>query len=174
MSTGRFVGEAPELCPHRPVHLPATAGKRCERGQETNSEATVLWVVPFPELSEFMVQSGDFSEGTESFVVKYNKEFLWSTANRGKGTNGSQFFITRKPTPHGVFSGHMVTSEDIGRETANQKTMQPANQVLRHGHCCVERFPNPKLRKEKRKGINPSPLIRDSDSSWFTVFFQFF
>lgn len=29
----------------------------------------------------------------ESFAVKHNKEFLLSMANRGKDTNGSQFFM---------------------------------------------------------------------------------
>lgn len=29
----------------------------------------------------------------ESFAVKHNKEYLLSMANRGKDTNGSQFFM---------------------------------------------------------------------------------
>ncbi|OWJ99830.1 PPIG [Cervus elaphus hippelaphus] len=43
-------------------------------------------------VKDFMVQGGDFSED-ESFAVKHNKEFLLSMANRGKDTNGSQFFM---------------------------------------------------------------------------------
>lgn len=29
----------------------------------------------------------------ESFAIKHNKEYLLSMANRGKDTNGSQFFM---------------------------------------------------------------------------------
>uniref|UniRef100_A0A673VQJ0 Peptidyl-prolyl cis-trans isomerase n=1 Tax=Suricata suricatta TaxID=37032 RepID=A0A673VQJ0_SURSU len=92
------------------------------------------------DVKDFLVQGGDFSEGNgqgggsiygeffeeESFAVKHNKEFLLSMANRGKDTNGSQFFITMKPTPHldghHVVFGQVISGQEVVREIENRKT----------------------------------------------------
>ena len=75
----------------------------------------------------------------ENFSLKHEKPYLLSMANRGKDTNGSQFFITFAPTPwldtHHVVFGEVIAGfgilkqiNDIGTEdgTNLEKTVQIA------------------------------------------------
>ena len=72
----------------------------------------------------FMIQGGDFTAGDgtggesiygekfadEAFTAVHDRPFLLSMANAGPGTNGSQFFVTTKDTPH-LDNKHVVFGE---------------------------------------------------------------
>ncbi|KAG8009482.1 NK-tumor recognition protein, partial [Nibea albiflora] len=81
-------------------------------------------------VKNFMVQGGDFTEGNgrggesiyggyfedENFTLKHDRAFLLSMANRGKDTNGSQFFIV-----HVVF-GVVISGFEVIKKIEGLKT----------------------------------------------------
>ena len=90
-------------------------------------------------IKDFMIQTGDPSgtgRGNPGYKfkdefndsLKHDKKGILSMANSGPTTNGSQFFITHKPTPfldgrHTVF-GHVVEGLEVVDSIAGTETSQ--------------------------------------------------
>ncbi|XP_065334817.1 peptidyl-prolyl cis-trans isomerase G-like [Cloeon dipterum] len=145
-------------------------------GKPLHYEGTIFHRV----IKDFVVQGGDFTEGDgsggesiyggtfddEDLTGKHDRKYLVSMANRGKNTNGSQFFILTGPAPHldGIHTvfGHVVSGQDM-IEKINilpvDNMFRPLQdvKVIRSGELVLR----PKKKKEKKK----KKVSSSSDSS---------
>uniref|UniRef100_A0A1L8DUC3 peptidylprolyl isomerase n=1 Tax=Nyssomyia neivai TaxID=330878 RepID=A0A1L8DUC3_9DIPT len=124
-------------------------------------------------VKDFMIQAGDFSNkngtggesiygGTfedENFILKHDKPFLLSMANRGKNTNGSQFFITTQPAPHldnvHVVFGQVVSGQDLVTQMEQlpvDRNSRPLQDAMIQN--CGELVRQVKAKKAKKKKVS--------------------
>ncbi|XP_067386568.1 NK-tumor recognition protein isoform X2 [Emydura macquarii macquarii] len=136
-------------------------------------------------VKDFMIQGGDFSEGNgkggesiyggyfkdENFVLKHDRAFLLSMANRGKHTNGSQFFITTKPAPHldgvHVVFGLVISGFEVIEQIENLKTDTASRPYadVRVIDCGVLVTKSAKKVLEKKRKVSAHSEASDSSSS---------
>ncbi|KAJ8950712.1 hypothetical protein NQ318_012792, partial [Aromia moschata] len=171
LGSGRIVFElfadvAPKTCENFRALCTGEKGL----GQETKKPLHYKGVIFHRVVKDFIIQGGDFSNGNgtggesiyggtfedENFDLKHEQPLLLSMANRGKDTNGSQFFITTQPAPHldnvHVVFGRVVGGVDVVRQIealpvdANSRPLQDAKIIK-----CGELIKQVKAKKEKKK-----------------------
>ncbi|XP_016135871.1 NK-tumor recognition protein [Sinocyclocheilus grahami] len=142
-------------------------------------------------VKNFMIQGGDFTEGNgrggesiyggffedENFTLKHDRAFLLSMANRGKDTNGSQFFITTKTAPHLdgvhvvfglVISGFEVIKKIEGLKTDSASRPYADVRVIDCGQL-ITKSANDVLQGKRRKAFHSeddSPSSLESSSQY--------
>ncbi|KAF7418380.1 hypothetical protein HZH68_001033 [Vespula germanica] len=129
---GRIIFELfADICPITCENFRALSTGEVGVGKTTGKPLHYKGIVFHRVVKDFMIQGGDFVVGNgtggesiyggtftdENFILKHNKPFLLSMANRGKDTNGSQFFITTQPAPHldnvHVVFGEVVSGQEV-------------------------------------------------------------
>ncbi|XP_011303250.1 peptidyl-prolyl cis-trans isomerase cyp11 isoform X2 [Fopius arisanus] len=177
---GRIVFELfNDLCPQTSENFRALCTGELGLGKTTAKPLHYKGIIFHRVVKDFMIQGGDFSGGNgtggesiyggtfsdENFTLKHDKPFLLSMANRGKDTNGSQFFITTQPAPHldnvHVVFGEVVSGQDcvLHIEGLPVDRMSRPLQDVKVVHC-GELVLKAKSKDETRS----SKKVRSSDS----------
>ncbi|XP_060718303.1 NK-tumor recognition protein isoform X1 [Tachysurus vachellii] len=143
-------------------------------------------------VKNFMIQGGDFTEGNgrggesvyggyfedENFILKHDRAFLLSMANRGKDTNGSQFFITTKTAPHldgvhvvfgSVISGFEVIKKIEGLKADAASRPYADVRVIDCGQL-ITKSANDVLEGRKRKAFYSEDDSQSSSDSRYSSF----
>ncbi|XP_054161743.1 peptidyl-prolyl cis-trans isomerase G-like isoform X2 [Oppia nitens] len=121
------------------------------------------------------IYGGTFND--ENFTLKHEKPLLLSMANRGKNTNGSQFFITLNPAKHldgvHVVFGHVLSGQEVIQKIQKQETDKegkPINdiKIAESGELIPQiaksKEKKKKHRKEKSKKSEEGEVSTDEDS----------
>ncbi|CAG9772435.1 unnamed protein product [Ceutorhynchus assimilis] len=184
LNSGRVVFELyTDIVPKTAENFRALCTGEKGLGAETNKPLHYKDVVFHRVVKDFIIQGGDFSNGNgtggesiyggtfedENFTYTHDKPFLLSMANKGKNTNGSQFFITTQPAPHldnvHVVFGRVVTGADVIRQIenlpvdANSRPLQDAK-ILK----CGELVRHVKAKKIKKPAAEDGEQSSNSES----------
>ncbi|XP_029823380.2 peptidyl-prolyl cis-trans isomerase G [Ixodes scapularis] len=182
---GRVVFELfANVCPITCENFRSLCTGECGIGKTTGKPLHYKGVKFHRVIKSFMIQGGDFSVGNgsggesiyggtfkdECFDMKHDRPYLLSMANRGKDTNGSQFFITTQQTPHldgvHVVFGQVIKGEEVVREVENQPTddnscpLQPVV-IANCGELVLKR----KQKDKRHKKTASSAASSDAESS---------
>ncbi|KAF4075737.1 hypothetical protein AMELA_G00222100 [Ameiurus melas] len=129
-----------DICPKTSKNFLCLCTGEKGTGKTTGKKLCYKGSVFHRVVKNFMIQGGDFTEGNgrggesiyggyfedENFILKHDKAFLLSMANRGKDTNGSQFFITTKTAPHldgvHVVFGLVISGFEVIKKIEGLKT----------------------------------------------------
>ncbi|KAJ3118746.1 hypothetical protein HDU96_009335 [Phlyctochytrium bullatum] len=138
-------------------------------------------------IKDFMIQGGDFTRGDgtggesiyggpfpdESFKRKHDAPYLLSMANKGPGTNGSQFFITSVPTPHlngkHVVFGKLISGVEVFKKIenaavdGNDRPLEPI-QIAHCGELIKALAPRPPVAAAESESKRKRDAV-DEDSS---------
>lgn len=131
-----------------------------------------------------MAQGGDFTKGNgtggesiygekfadENFKIKHSEKYLLSSANAGRNTNGSQFFITFGKTPHldgkHVVFGRVERGQEIVEKMnrCNTDNSDKPRQPVKIKKCGMMKLKESVPESEKKEALvakNPEEEVKD-------------
>ncbi|CAF0762184.1 unnamed protein product [Didymodactylos carnosus] len=185
---GRIIFELfSEKCPKTCENFRSLCTGECGSGLTTYKKLHYKGCCFHRVVKDFMIQGGDFSEGNgtggesiyggcfpdENFDLKHDRPYLLSMANRGRDTNGSQFFITTAPAPHldgiHVVFGQVITGQNLIKQIENlpvdTNNRPKSNVTISHAGQLVLVKKNEKSKKRKKDTGDSENRRSRSDSS---------